>query len=143
MSSSHARYRAQFQEAEECSMAMRPHRAAKRLRKNARTLWKGPGFPRGKVLADAGRWKRKMITLACFVAVGLILGMFFNVYALSALSMLVASLNFPSAFTVGIGHAAMSAGVSVVLLQIGYFAGLLASRLLYSTKPASIPTSRM
>jgi hypothetical protein len=68
-----------------------------------------------------------MITLACFVvvAVGLILGMFFNVYALLALSMLVALLNFPSAFNVGIGHAATSVGVSVVLLQIGYFAGLL------------------
>ena len=72
-----------------------------------------------------------MITLACFVvvAVGLILGMFFNVYALLALSMLVALLNFPSAFNVGIGHAATSLGVSVVLLQIGYFAGLLASGL--------------
>ena len=68
-----------------------------------------------------------MITLACFVvvAVGLILGMFFNVYALLALSMLVALLNFPSVFNVGIGHAATSVGVSVVLLQIGYFAGLL------------------
>ena len=68
-----------------------------------------------------------MITLACFVvvAVGFILGMFFNVYALLALSMLVALLNFPSAFNVGIGHAATSVGVSVVLLQIGYFAGLL------------------
>jgi hypothetical protein len=68
-----------------------------------------------------------MITLACFVvvAVGLILGMFFNVYALLALSMLVALINFPSAFNVGIGHAATSVGVSVVLLQIGYFAGLL------------------
>jgi len=69
-----------------------------------------------------------MITVACFVvvAVGLILGMFFNVYALLALSMLlVALLNFPSAFNVGIGHAATSVGVSVVLLQIGYFAGLL------------------
>jgi hypothetical protein len=52
-----------------------------------------------------------MITLACFVAVGLNLAMFFNVYALSALSMLVAQLNFTSAFNVGIGHAAMSVGL--------------------------------
>ena len=70
-----------------------------------------------------------MVTLACLATAGLILGMFFNVYALAVSCVAVVLLNFASAFDVGISTAALSFALAIIFLQIGYFAGLLASGL--------------
>ena len=70
-----------------------------------------------------------MVTLACLAAAGLILGMFFNVYALAASCVAVVLIDFASAFDVGIGKAALSFALAFIILQIGYFAGLLTSGL--------------
>ena len=68
-----------------------------------------------------------MVTLACLVTAGLILGMFFNVYALAVSSVAVVLLNFASAFAVGISKVTLSFALAIIFLQIGYFAGLFAS----------------
>jgi hypothetical protein len=68
-----------------------------------------------------------MVTLACLATAGLILGMFFNVYALAVSCVAVVLLNFAS--DVGISKATLSFALAIIFLQIGYFAGLLASGL--------------
>ena len=83
-----------------------------------------------------------MVTLACLATAGLILGMFFNVYALMASCVGIALIRFASAFDVGIGGAALSIALAFTILQIGYFVGLFASGLFFAPKTASIPTSR-
>jgi hypothetical protein len=70
-----------------------------------------------------------MVTLAWLATAGLILGMSFNVYALAASCVTVLLLNFASAFDVGISEATLSFALALIFLQIGYFAGLLASGL--------------
>jgi hypothetical protein len=70
-----------------------------------------------------------MVTLAWLATAGLILGMSFNVYALAASCVTVLLLNFASAFDVGISEATLSFALAIIFLQIGYFAGLLASGL--------------
>jgi hypothetical protein len=49
-----------------------------------------------------------MVTLACLAMGGLILGMFFNVYALAMSCVAVVVLNFASAFDVGLSKATLS-----------------------------------
>ena len=68
-----------------------------------------------------------MVTLACLATAGLILGMFFNVYALAMSCVAVVVLNFASAFDVGLSKATLSFALAIIFLQIGYFAGLSAS----------------
>jgi hypothetical protein len=84
-----------------------------------------------------------MTTFACLAGAGLLLGMFFNGYALIALCGVVALANVASALSAGISQASVSMVVGLVVIQIGYFAGLTASALLPASKPASVPTSRM
>jgi hypothetical protein len=83
-----------------------------------------------------------MVTLACLATAGFMLGMLFNVYALAASCVAVALINFASAFDVGIGKATLSIALAIIVLQIGYFVGLSTSGLFYTSKTASIPTSR-
>jgi hypothetical protein len=70
-----------------------------------------------------------MVTLASLATAGLVLGMFFNVYALAGSCVAVVLLNFASAFDVGISMATLSFALVIIFLQIGYFAGLLVSGL--------------
>jgi hypothetical protein len=84
-----------------------------------------------------------MVTLGCLVAAGLALGIFFNAYALATFCLAVALANFTLAFSVGVGHAAMSMVLCLVFLQVGYFVGLSASAFIFVSKPASVPRSRM
>ena len=83
-----------------------------------------------------------MITLGYLAAAGLMLGMFFNGYALAASCTAIALAHFISAFDVGIAQAGMSLVGCLVLHQTGYFVGLSASVLLYRAKAIYIPTSR-
>ena len=69
-----------------------------------------------------------MLTLACLATAGLILGMFFNVYAL-AVSCVAVVLNFARRSIVGLSKATLSFALAIIFLQIGYFVGLLASGL--------------
>ena len=83
-----------------------------------------------------------MITLACFVAASLLLGIFFNAYALIVLCAIATLANLASVAIIGVYPAAIAAVADLIVIQIGYFAGLSASALLPASKPASIPTSR-
>jgi hypothetical protein len=83
-----------------------------------------------------------MMTLACFASASLLLGMFFNVYALFALCAIVAVANVAWAPFAGVSQASIALVVDLVVIQIGYFAGLTASVFLPAPKPASIPKSR-
>jgi hypothetical protein len=84
-----------------------------------------------------------MVTLGCFVAAGILLGMLFNAYALAAACIAVAVANFALGAAVGIGQASISVLVGLVALQTGYVVGLLGFGLLHASKPASIPTPKV
>jgi len=49
-------------------------------------------------------------------------------YAFAGSCVAVVMINFASALDVGISNATLSLALVIILLQIGYFAGLLASR---------------
>jgi hypothetical protein len=83
-----------------------------------------------------------MVTLECLATAGLILGMFFNVYALLASCAAVVLLNFASAFDVGISKATLSFALAIILLQNWIFRRPVDVGTIYTSKTASIPTSR-
>jgi hypothetical protein len=83
-----------------------------------------------------------MTTLACFAAASLLLGMFFNGYAMFAVCAIVAVANLASVPAVGVLQASIALTVDLVVIQIAYLAGLSASALLPASKPASVPTTR-
>jgi hypothetical protein len=83
-----------------------------------------------------------MTTLACIAAASLLLGMFFNSYAMIAVCAIAAIANLASIPTVGFLSASTSLIIDLVAIQVAYLAGLLASALLPVAKPASVPTTR-
>jgi hypothetical protein len=84
-----------------------------------------------------------MMTLACLAAAGLIMGMFFNGYALAASCLVIALAGIVTAINVGFGQASIQMIFGVALLQVCYFVGLSASTYLCALRAATVPTSRI
>jgi hypothetical protein len=82
-----------------------------------------------------------MITLLCFATASIILGMFFNIYALVALCAAVALIDLIAIFSAGVVAASMAMVVDLTVVQIGFLAGLSASNLLPIAKRVSLPSS--
>jgi hypothetical protein len=59
-----------------------------------------------------------MVMLACLAMGGLILGMFFNVYALAVSCVAVVVLNFASAFDVGLSKATLSFALAIIFYKL-------------------------
>jgi hypothetical protein len=84
-----------------------------------------------------------MMTLACLAAAGLIVGMFFNSYALVASCLVMASAGIVTAANVGFGQASIQMIFGVGLLQVCYCVGLSASTYLCASRASTFPTSHI
>lgn len=81
--------------------------------------------------------------LACLAGAGLIMGFYFNAYALLASCLVVAVAAMVSTIEVGIAQAGISLIVGLIVIQATYAVGLLASSLLSASTRASLPTARL
>jgi hypothetical protein len=84
-----------------------------------------------------------MITILCFAAASFMLGMFFNSYALIALCAVVAMSNLLTIFSAGLTGASMTMVVDLIVIQIGFLAGLSASSFVPVSKRATLPSSKI
>jgi hypothetical protein len=83
-----------------------------------------------------------MTMLGCVAAAGLIMGMFFNTYALAALCLVIALAYVATMAHVGFGHASIQMISCLALLQLSYVVGLAASTFLHALRAATLSSSR-